>query len=68
MVEALGYDIELRCVRGLTHFSNTRLLILWHLSDALRPNFYGNRAESLDLSKKDFQKSLCHGVGIIRLR
>ena len=44
------------------HLYNTRLLILWHLSDTLRPYFSRIEAESLDLWEKVFQKVCVTGL------
>lgn len=46
----------------ITHLYNTRLLILWHLSDTLRPYFSRNGAESLILWEKVFQKLCVTGL------
>ena len=44
------------------HLHNTRLLILWHLSDTPRPYFSRDRAKSLDLWEKVFQKLCVTGL------
>ena len=46
----------------MLHLSNTRLPILWHLSDTLRSYFSKDRAESLDLWEKVFQKLCVTGL------
>ena len=46
----------------MSHLYNTRLLILWHLSDTLRPYFARDSAESLDLWEKVFQKVCVTGL------